>query len=57
MEYLYNASYTSIDVEPEFFIPTHIRIFNLATTFEIPGLRLLSEERFRNALNNLVSSF
>ncbi|CZR61342.1 uncharacterized protein PAC_11238 [Phialocephala subalpina] len=56
LEYLYGTNYVTQDVEPEFGLFDHIRVFNLGVSLQISGLINLSVLKFRHNLNNYVDS-
>lgn len=54
MEYLYSTNYNTIDHEPDFSLPHHIKVFCLAVQLSISGLEELSAAKFRNNLHTHV---
>ncbi len=54
MEYLYSTNYATIDHEPDFSLPHHIKVFCLAVKLSISGLEELSTTKFRYNLHTQV---
>jgi hypothetical protein len=54
IEYLYSTNYTTIDHEPDFSLPHHIKVFCLAVQLSISGLEELAARKFRYNLHAYV---
>jgi hypothetical protein len=50
MEYLYSTNYNTIDHEPDFSLPRHIKVFCLSVKLSISGLEDLAAKKFGFAL-------
>jgi hypothetical protein len=55
MEFLYTSSYTTQLQPPDFSLPTHIKVFALASQLRIPGLQILACDNFTNILSGPVT--
>ncbi|KAG9229460.1 hypothetical protein BJ875DRAFT_488906 [Amylocarpus encephaloides] len=55
LEFFYTSNYATIDGMPAYSLPTHITVFRLASTLQIPGLQERTAQRFRHNLNHYVT--
>ncbi|TVY71362.1 hypothetical protein LSUE1_G006989 [Lachnellula suecica] len=55
MEYFYTSSYITTDHAPDYSLPVHIQVFNLAVDFACTGLEAVAAARFRQSLQDNVT--
>jgi hypothetical protein len=56
MEYFYTTTYTTSPTGPDFCLPLHLKVHDLATVLEIPGLQNLAVKFFAFNLSNYVEN-